>query len=112
MPTTVRRPLSLDETVRCRIRVDGPIDDATWADRLAGLAIRVSTTGGSPVTDLCGPLADQAALVGLLVGLYDLGLPLLSVACRPARGRPGARRRRPRGRDPGATAGRAQGTER
>jgi hypothetical protein len=31
-----------------------------------------------------GDLPDQAALVGVLRTLYDLGLPLLSVACEPA----------------------------
>jgi hypothetical protein len=41
---------------------------------------------GSPETELSGRLLDQAALFGVLVTLYDLGLPLLSVACRVAPG--------------------------
>jgi hypothetical protein len=35
----------------------------------------------APVTTLCGPLRDQAALLGVLNTLYDLHLPLLSVEC-------------------------------
>ena len=36
-------------------------------------------------------MQDQAALMGVLTCLYDLGLPLLSVACRPARRAAGER---------------------
>lgn len=36
------------------------------------------------MTELRGRLRDQAALLGVLLTLYDLGLPLLSVACRVA----------------------------
>jgi hypothetical protein len=58
--------------------------DATWSDRLGGLGLRICADGGRPVTELSGRLPDQAALVGVLVSLYNLGLPLLSVVCRPA----------------------------
>jgi hypothetical protein len=34
-----------------------------------------------PVTILTGRLADQAALIGILNSLYDLGCPLLAVEC-------------------------------
>ena len=37
--------------------------------------------GGDGTTALVGPVADQAALHGLLRRLYSLGLPLLSVIC-------------------------------
>ncbi len=34
-----------------------------------------------PVTILTGRVADQAALIGILNSLYDLGCPLLAVEC-------------------------------
>jgi len=34
-----------------------------------------------PVTILMGRLIDQAALIGVINSLYDLGCPLLSVEC-------------------------------
>jgi hypothetical protein len=51
--------------------------------------LRVRVSGrGFPVTELTGQLMDQAALYGVLVTLYNLGLPLLSVECRAAQGPP------------------------
>ena len=46
--------------------------------------------GDAATSELRGELLDQAALLGVLTTLYDLGLPLLSVACAPA-GRPADR---------------------
>jgi hypothetical protein len=37
--------------------------------------------GDAGCTVLEGSLPDQAALIGILTGLYDLGLPLLRVEC-------------------------------
>ncbi len=62
-----------------RIRVRGSLR-ATWSDHLAGM--RISPDEGDPdCTVLDGPLPDQAALLGVLKGLYDLGMPLLLVEC-------------------------------
>ena len=62
-----------------RIRVQGLLD-ASWSDRLGGMAISRTTTGSrAPVTILVGHLTDQAALSGVLNALYNLHLPLLSV---------------------------------
>jgi hypothetical protein len=66
----------------CVIRAAGTLDPA-WADRLAGLRVRAVGTG-APEVELCGRLLDQAALLGVLLALYDLGLPLRSVDCRAA----------------------------
>ena len=61
------------------IQVQGNLD-VSWADRLAGMQIRARWNDGqTAVTTLIGPLADQAALLGVLNTLYDLHLPLLSV---------------------------------
>ena len=49
-----------------------------WKDWLGGLSITLEDNGD---TLLAGPVADQAALHGLLRKVRDLGLPLLSVIC-------------------------------
>ncbi len=57
------------------IRLKGHLD-ATWAMWFDGLAI---TTNENGETLLSGPMADQAALHGLLKKVRDLGMPLVSV---------------------------------
>jgi hypothetical protein len=64
-----------DEPARYEIRIKGHLD-ARWADRFAGLSFAHDSDG---TTILSGPLADQAALHGLLRRVRDLGMPLLSV---------------------------------
>ena len=99
------RRLTLDAPLACTIRVVGTLDPR-WSERLGGL--RVHATGRSyPVTELSGPLLDQAALFGVLTTLYDLGLPLLSVDCRAAPGPPAAGA----GAPPGPRRLRASGME-
>jgi hypothetical protein len=61
------------------IRVHGVLR-ATWSDRLGGMRITPDASDAD-CTVLEGLLPDQAALIGILTGLYDLGLPLLLVAC-------------------------------
>jgi hypothetical protein len=77
----------MDAPLCCTIRSRGTLDPA-WSDRLSGMGISASAAGGHPVTELRGRLPDQAALIGVLVNLYNLGLPLISVACRAARRSP------------------------
>lgn len=57
------------------IRLKGHLDDR-WADSLEGLRITRERDGS---TTLCGALADQAALHGVLNRIRDLGLPIISV---------------------------------
>ena len=57
------------------IRIKGHLSDR-WADWFEGLTFTHESDG---TTALCGPLTDQAALHGLLNGIRDLGLPLISV---------------------------------
>lgn len=61
-----------------RIEVAGRLDPArsAWLDNLT---LTVEERAGGPVTVLNGPVLDQAALMGLLRRLYNLGLPLLLV---------------------------------
>ncbi|NTU83712.1 MAG: hypothetical protein HGA45_30790 [Chloroflexales bacterium] len=57
------------------VRLQGHLDDR-WADRFGGLTLTRTDDGE---TRLRGPVADQAALHGLLRNVRDLGLPLLSI---------------------------------
>ena len=57
------------------IRVQGRLDDR-WVDWLEGLALTREDDG---TTTLTGPLADQAALHGVLNTIRDLNLPFVSV---------------------------------
>jgi hypothetical protein len=71
--------LNFDTRATYRIRVKGYLD-SSWSDRLGGLAITTSGQGDEPaVTTLYGEVIDQAALAGVLSGLYNLQLPLPSV---------------------------------
>jgi hypothetical protein len=63
-----------------QIRVQGRLD-ASWSDWFDGMALTVDKgDDGVPVTTLVGPVADQAALHGLLARISDLNLTLISVA--------------------------------
>jgi hypothetical protein len=64
-----------DAPARYEIRIKGHLD-ARWADRFDGLRFAYESDG---TTTLSGPVADQAALHGLLRRVRDLGMPLLSV---------------------------------
>jgi hypothetical protein len=57
------------------IRLQGHLD-AHWTAWFEGLAV---AHAGDGTTVLRGPVADQAALFGLLERVRDLGLPLLAV---------------------------------
>jgi hypothetical protein len=57
------------------IRVEGHIGDS-WSPWFEGLAICHEESSGTVLT---GPLADEAALHGVLMKIRDLGLPLLEV---------------------------------
>lgn len=61
------------------IRVKGRIDEH-WSDWFDSLTI---THTDQDETILTGPIADQAALYGLIAKLRDLGLPLVSVKTNP-----------------------------
>jgi hypothetical protein len=60
-----------------QIRLKGQLGHE-WTDWFEGMSI---TLEGSGDTLLTGPVADQAALYGLLRKARDLGLPLVSVNC-------------------------------
>lgn len=57
------------------IRVQGHLDKR-WSNWFEGLTI---TYDSGESTTLLGPLADEAALHGILIKIRDLALPLLAV---------------------------------
>ena len=63
------------ETNSYRIRISGHIDDI-WIDWFKGMSILRENDG---TTTLYGPVSDQATLYGILNGIRDLGLYLISV---------------------------------
>ena len=63
------------EAGRYEIRLTGRLD-AHWAAWFEGLTVSHETDG---TTVISGPIADQAALHGVLQRVRDLGLPLVSV---------------------------------
>ena len=75
MSETNALPEYYDGTGLYEIRLKGHLD-GRWADRFEGLTITLEEDGN---TLLSGPVADQAALHGLLKRVRDLGLSLLSV---------------------------------
>ena len=70
--------LTIDRKATYRIRIQGSLS-RSWADYLGGLDIEVNRESAWPITTLSGPVQDQAALLGVLNSLYDLGFPLLNV---------------------------------
>jgi len=62
-------------TAQYEIRLKGRLDER-WAAWFDGLSLRHEPDG---TTVIHGPVADQAALHGLLQKVRDAGLPLVSV---------------------------------
>ena len=56
-------------------RLKGHLDDR-WSEWFGGLAVQRQEDG---TTVLVGPVVDQAALHGVLNGIRDLGLTIISV---------------------------------
>jgi hypothetical protein len=68
-----------DRATTYAIQVQGRLD-ASWSAWFDDLAVTVGLDGdGRPVTTLTGPVADQAALHGLLARIRDLHLPIVLV---------------------------------
>ena len=65
----------------CRICVYGRMNPA-WSDMFQGMTVTVvGTQDQATVSELCGQLPDQAALIGVLEQLHNFSIPVISVAC-------------------------------
>ncbi len=74
----------MDQSYDYEIRIEGHLTER-WSDWFDGLAITHDRNGE---TVLSGPLADQAALFGLLARLHALNLTLVSVSRSPLQPNP------------------------
>ena len=73
------RRFLFDLPSRYRIRVQGPVG-AGWVSRTADMTITVRQAASQQqVTTLTGEVRDQAALMGVLMELYEMGFPLLKI---------------------------------
>lgn len=66
------------ETAVYRIRFQGALDES-WRQYLAGGWTIQYDDHAPETTTITGLMRDQAALIGLLSSLYDVGLPLVEV---------------------------------
>ena len=74
------RSLTRDTPALYRIRLQGMLDESL--NEYLDMAITVvQVSNDAHETILCGWLADQAALLGVINNLYDIGFSLLSVEC-------------------------------
>lgn len=64
------------QQVTYQIRLKGHLG-SQWTEWFGGLALTLEDNGDTLLT---GPVADQAALHGLLKRVRDLGIPLISVS--------------------------------
>jgi hypothetical protein len=80
-----RPSAGLFEPATYRISILGTLDK-NWSDYVGGMTIEHSVVLQQyPMTMLTGILADQAALIGIINSLYDLGCPIITVECLEAR---------------------------
>ena len=69
------------EPATYRICIGGTLDKK-YSDYYGGMMIEHDIVLDQyPVTILSGRMVDQAALIGVINSLYDIGCPLLSVEC-------------------------------
>ena len=74
----IKRPLAKtdpSQSIVYHIRIEGHLDDQ-WTGWFGGMTITMEENGD---TLLNGPIADQAALFGLLKKVRDLAIPLISL---------------------------------
>lgn len=70
--------IALDRRLVYQILVPGALD-RQWLDWNGGLEIWIGDNGQNQTVSVLRITADQAGLHGLLMRLYSLGLPLISV---------------------------------
>ena len=79
IPRKNKRMPGPDQPSVFQIRIKGHLDPQ-WADWFDGMAMTPEEDGDTLLT---GPVADQAALHGLIRKVRDLGIPLVSIQAVP-----------------------------
>lgn len=75
MTSICRQEIDPDQPMIYQVRLKGQLD-ARWSGWFEGMVVTLTEDGDMLLT---GPVADQAALHGLLRKVRDLGIPLVSV---------------------------------
>lgn len=71
--------LKMEDPATYRICVQGCLEEV-WSDRLASMTITMDLRDPMvPVSTLQGVIRDQSELVGVLNGLYQMRVPILSL---------------------------------
>lgn len=66
-----------------QIKVEGELDPK-WSGSLGGMQIKIHREADKTCSIITGEISDQAALNGILNGLYDLHFTVISVMCLDA----------------------------
>lgn len=79
MGDSIKKRLKMEDPAIYRIHVQGCLEEV-WSDRLANMTITMDLKDPkAPVSMLQGRIRDQSELVGVLNGLYQLRVPILSM---------------------------------
>lgn len=79
MSASAASKLSLDMPASYRVTFQGLLDQ-TWSHELgSSMQIEHSRCSDHAITTITGEVVDQAALIGMVNLIYDLGYPLISV---------------------------------
>ena len=79
MTQSAKKRLKMENSATYIISVQGCLEEV-WSDRLANMTITMDLRDPQvPVSLLQGRIRDQAELVGVVNGLYQMRVPILSL---------------------------------
>ena len=79
MTQSAKKRLKMENSATYIICVQGCLEEV-WSDRLANMTITMDLRDQqAPVSTLKGRIRDQAELVGVVNGLYQMRVPILSM---------------------------------
>jgi hypothetical protein len=76
----MKTQLSMNQPATYQIQVQGRLPKH-WSEVFDQMQVQADECDSEVITTLSGPVADQAALHGILQALYTLGLPVRIVCC-------------------------------
>ena len=79
MSESTRKRKKMEDAATYQIRVQGCLEEV-WSDRLANMTITMDLKDQHvPMSILKGMIRDQSELLGVLNGLYQMRVPILSL---------------------------------